>query len=96
MYSPKPTRKPGDPPKPPTTQQPPEDTRLQSGGLPPGGPAMLFGKESGMPQCCHSRWMPSIWAQVCHRRPVRLHCPTPVMCWPPILAAWARTRWALT
>ncbi len=49
MYSPKPTRKPGDPPKPPTTQQPPEDAQLQSGGLPPGGPAMLFGKESGMP-----------------------------------------------
>ncbi len=49
MYSPKPTRKPGDPPKPSTTQQPPEDTRLQSGGLPPGGPAMLFGNEPGMP-----------------------------------------------
>ena len=49
MYSQKPTRKPGDPPHPPTTQQSPDDTQLQSGGLPAGGPALYFGKESGMP-----------------------------------------------
>jgi len=43
MYSPKPTRKPGDPPKLPTTQQPPEDIMRQAAPLnePPPPPMRM-------------------------------------------------------